>query len=155
MHKGRNFRRVLPPACSPNYQFGSHAPVYLLMDFTVTRGLFFQRGHVISEIATPTHSLGQIDWKFKYNDGFQEFGAVVSVRLIPHSPDHALQAFFVDSDANHSVMTWRVGPGEGRWSPFGDNYGAPGLESGWTPPWGPIQSINLKAVGYHDEPPPP
>lgn len=155
MHRGRIFRRVLPPALTPNYAADSHAPVYLRIGFQVELGTGFLRGQVISEVARPTYSQGQIDWAATFIKFPSKYRIAVTVRLIEHSPDHLLQFFIVDEQANSSTMVWRVAPGVGRWGPFGDNYFFPGEQMAWSEPFGPVFAINLQAVTYPEEPPLP
>jgi hypothetical protein len=155
MHKGRIFRRVLPPALSPNYADNSHAPVFLRLHFQVERGSGFLLGQIDMGPADVARSIGRIQWSGTFNNGFTDFQVSVLVQLVPHSPDHILQVVFVDEAANDSSMMWRVGPGEGRWGPFGDNYFFPGEINHWAPPFGPILTVGLLAITYPNEPPLP
>jgi hypothetical protein len=155
MHKGRIFRRVLPPAMTPNYADNSHAPVFLRLHFQVERGGGFLLGQIDMGPPKVTRVDGRIQWDGLFNNGFQDFRVVVFVQLVPHSPDHILQVGFFDENANDSVMMWRVGPGEGRWGPFGDNYFFPGEINHWTAPFGPIFTVGLLAITYPNEPPLP
>jgi hypothetical protein len=152
MHKGRIFRRILPPALTPNYAGNSHAPVFLQMDFTIVRGAGFFRGVTDLKIALVRYTQGLIVWSANFSQGFVDYQAVVTIQLIPHSPNHRLQVLFTDGDANVTVAEWNVAPDEGRWSIVGDNYEGDAANRTWAAPWGPILGITLRAIEYSLEP---
>lgn len=152
MHKGRIFRRILPPALTPNYADNSHAPVFLKMRFQVERGLGFLQGEIDMEIASVKLVEGRIDWAKDFSNGFVDFTAIVTVQFKEHQPEHVLNVLFSDQDANITTSAWLVPPGEGKWSLFGDNYHFPADTSVWAEPWGPIFDLTLFAIPYSNEP---
>lgn len=152
MHKGHVYRRVLPPALTPNYALGHNAPVFLQAEYDVIRDNLIHRANIKMPVRGVTLDRGQIDWATTYVENLDKYAVVISVRLIPDSPDHALQFFVTDDQANYSVMTWRVAPFVGGWNKFGDNYTRPGEEADWTLPWGSLLTLTLKVIGYLDEP---
>jgi hypothetical protein len=107
MHKGRNWRQVLPRIITPDYEVGG-APVFLAMevDFIYAGG----RLGINDEIFEPSDSSmddGSIRWVLHFNRGAYNFKATFLQSIVNNVEGTHYQLLIEDEFASVLLVIWR------------------------------------------------
>lgn len=154
MHKGRKYRRVLPPAKSPNYADDGNAPVRIFIE-----GDFVWLGQIVrippesmSGKADATNPRALIAWETVLTLVGHTFHILFGVQLHEHTPDTQFQLGIVDDIGGSLTLSTTYSPEAWLWSPvpqFVDWGSGPHITTGF---FGPLLDFKVSVVRYHDEP---
>jgi hypothetical protein len=154
MHKGRNYRSIVPWMALRNWLDDTKVPNrFFIGTLFGYSGQFIENfPPVMSEPALRNLKTLEYEWAFKFTAGFFDFTGRVNIRPRLTSPNNLIALLLADAFASTLLVEWEILPDVISWPLGAHIIQAPRqiAATGFFDAVPPI--LNLDIVHYHNEP---